>query len=311
MTSAPRASTRRDDWMLGTRWSTWSKRLGLPLLTAVFLMLAAAGIAYADLKATHWVDGWDEKSNQFAHSLNDVTFDGHWVSFLHELDFDNDPYVQTNPAYPQYACPALPTLTTKWAGVMEFGLYNVDNSPDGAPGWQESREWQLVACDRDGDGDFDNKDLKVQPMTNVVPYTAGTLTVITKDLSTGCPTGNCKYEIVTTIFINTDTDCDGNQNTDIPAGGVCFYAQAKTPVAAVGSPYLWEGNIQTRINTGGGDKTVNFHVLGAPATAVTLASFTAKPVAHWPAALTLPGLLAVLGGAAAGVGTWRIRCARR
>jgi len=288
----------------------WSKRLDLPLLTAVFLMLTAAGIAFADLKAVHWVDGWDEKSKQFAHSLNDVTFDGHWVSFLHELDFDNDPYVQTNPAYPASACPLSPTLTTKWAGVMEFGLYNVDNSPDGAPGWQESREWQLVACDRDGDGDFDNKDLKVQPMTNVVPYTGATLTVITKDLTTGCTKGNCKYEIVTTIFINTDSECDGNQNTDIPAGGLCFYAEAETPVIAEGSLLLWGGNIQTRINTGGGDKTVNFHVLGAPGTAVTLASFTARPVAHWPAALTLQGLLAVLGVAAAGVGTWRIRCAR-
>ena len=199
----------------------------------------------------------------------------------------------------------------KVGGVMEFGLYHVDNSPDGAPGWQESREWQLVACDRNDDGKFDNEDLKVQPMTDVVPYTGGTLTVITKDLTTDCTTGNCKYEIVTTIFINTDTDCDGNQNTDIPAGGLCFYAESETPVIEEGSPLLWGGNLQTRISAGGGDKTVNFHVLGAPVTAVTLSSFTARPMAQWPAALTLPGLLAVLGVAAAGMGTWRVRCASR
>ena len=110
------------------------------------------------------LDGWDEGSNpeQCAHSLNDVTFDGDWVSFLHELDFDKDPYTTTNPAYPYPACPLSPTLTTEWRGVMEFGLYNVDNAPDGAPGWQESREWQLVACDRNDDGKFLKIPLSVQ-----------------------------------------------------------------------------------------------------------------------------------------------------
>jgi hypothetical protein len=289
----------------------WCKRLSIPLITAAILMMVAAGIAYADLKAVHWVDGWDEKSNKFAHSLNDVTFDGHWVSFLHELDFDNDLYVPTNPAYPQDACPSSPGLSTKWAGVMEFGLYHEDNSPAGAPGWQESREWQLVACDRDGDGDFDNADLAVQPMTNVVPYTGATLTVITKDLTTDCTTGNCTYEIVTTIFINTDSDCDGVQNADLPAGGLCFYAEAETPVVEVGSPLLWGGNIQTRISAGGGDKTVNFHVLGAPVTAVTLSSFGATVVRYGSQPLAVWAAVATLGVAAAGLAVWRMRRIRR
>jgi hypothetical protein len=292
----------------------WTRRLTIPLLVAVGLMLAAGGIAYADLKATHWVDGWDEGSNpqQYAHSLNDVTFDGHWVSFLHELDFDKDDYVATNPAYPDVACSDYPTRTTQWAGVMEFGLYNVDNSPDGAPGWQESREWQLVACDRNGDGKFDNKDLAVQPMTYVVPYTGGTLTVITKDLTTNCTTGNCKYEIVTTIFINTDSDCDGTQNTDIPAGGLCFYAEAETPVILEGDPLLWGGNIQTRISAGGGDKTVNYHVNGAPVgTAITLASFTAKSLGGDPGTVVLWTVAGVLVVAATGVVTWRMVWVRR
>jgi hypothetical protein len=288
------------------------KRLFIPLLVALCLMLAAAGIAYADLKATHWVDGWDEASNKYAHSLNDVTFDGDWLSFLHELDFDNDPYVQTNPAYPYPPCPAYPGRTTKWAGVMEFGLANVDNAPDGAPGWQESRAWQLVACDRNADGKFDNKDAAVQPMDYVLPYTGGTLMVIAKDSQVGCTTGNCKYEIVTTIFINTDSDCDGIQNTDLPAGGLCFYAEARTPVIEMGSPLLWSGNIQTRISAGGGDKTVNYHVNGAPVgTAVTLASFTAKSVAHGSVPATLRAMAAVLGIAALGVVTWRLHCERR
>ena len=285
-------------------------RLLIPLLVALCLMLAAAGIAYADLKAEKVFYGWDEKSVQYANSLNDVTFNGHWVSFLHELIFDNDVYVPANPAYPSAACAAFPTRTTKWAGVMELGLYNVDNAPDGAPGWRESREWQLVACDRNADGKFDNKDLPVQPMDYVLPYTGGTLTVITKDLQVGCTVGNCKYEIVTTIFINTDSDCDGVQNTDIPAGGLCFYAQARTPVIEIGSPMLWTGNLQARISAGGGDKTVNFHVLGAPVTAVTLTSFSAKLADARSLPMTVPAAVAMVGVVAVGAVTWRLRRAR-
>ncbi|HUS70907.1 MAG TPA: hypothetical protein VM075_09075 [Anaerolineae bacterium] len=195
---------------------------------------------------------------------------------------------------------------------MELGLYNVDNAPDGAPGWRESRAWKLVACDRNGDGEFNNADLAVQPMDYVLPYTGGTLTVITKDQPVGCTTGNCKYEIVTTIFINTDSDCDGNQNTDIPAGGLCFYAEARTPVIEIGSPLLWRGNIQARISTGGGDKTVNFDVKGARVgTAVTLASFTAKSAAHGSVPVTLWAMAALLGIAALGVLTWRVHNERR
>jgi len=286
------------------------KRLLIPLLVALCLLLAAAGIAYADLKADKVFYGWDEVPMAYANSLDQVTFDGRWVSLLHELDFDNDVYVPANPAYPSAACPAFPTRTTKWAGVMEMGLAEVDNAPDGAPGWQESRAWKLVACDRNGDGNFTNKDLPVQPMDYVLPYTGGTLTVITRDLRSGCTTGNCKYEIVTTIFLNTDSDCDGAQNTDIPAGGLCFYAEARTPVIEIGSPLLWSGNLQARISAGGGDKTVNFHVHGAPVTAVTLTSFTAKLAGVRSSPMTLPAVVAMFGVAAVGAVTWRLRRAR-
>jgi len=286
-------------------------RLLIPVLVASCLMLAAAGIAYADLKAVSVFYGWDEASVKYANSLNEVTFDGRWVSLLHELSFDNDLYTPTLPGDPQYACPAYPTRTTKWAGIMDMGLYHEDTTPvpNGAPGWQESRDWSLVACDRDGDGDFDNRDLAVQPMNYVVPHYGGTLQVISKDVPTACSSGNCDYEIVTRLFINTDLDCDGNQDP-IPAGGVCYYAEARTPVVEVGSPYLWSGNLQARISAGGGDKTVNFHVNGAPVTAVTLTSFTAKIEDTRLAAMTWPVVVAAVAVVAAGAATRRLRRAR-
>jgi hypothetical protein len=136
--------------------------------------------------------------------------------------------------------------------------------------------------------------------------------VITKDLQVGCTTGNCKYEIVTTIFINVDSDCDGNINGDIPAGGLCFYAEGETPYIEVGAPLLWGGNIQTRISTGGGDKTVNYHVNGAePATAITLSSLSARAVDQSSMPMALPAMSFLLGAPALGAVTWRVRRARR
>jgi hypothetical protein len=56
---------------------------------------------------------------------------------------------------------------------------------------------------------------------------------------------------------------------------MCFYAEARTPELAPGES-VWGGNLQARISTVGGEKTVNFSVQDVP-TAVELDSFTAEP----------------------------------
>lgn len=229
----------------------------ITLLTIITLFLSAES-AFADLKAVNVADGWDEKKSQFQHSNNRGTWDGRWISFLHKLDFDSDSFVVDSCG------------TTSYAGIMEFGQYYIDDSPLGALGFTETRNWSLVACDRNNDGLFNGGDLAITPQTYMVPYNSGTLSVISQDIETACTTGNCEKEIVTTLLVNLDDDCDNTQNTDIPAGGVCFYAEART--AETGPDTLsWGGNVQVRISVAGGEKTVNYSVtVGTP---VVVSSF--------------------------------------
>jgi len=198
-----------------------------------------------------------------------INFDGTWVPFCHELNFDNDLWTD--------ACG--PDTSTMWAGNMYYGLYNEDNSPAGAPGFQETRNWELVDCDRDGDGNFTIADLKIQPPTYRVTWatcsTTGTYCRLeTQDVQTPCTTGKCAYEIVTTFFINLDLDCDGNIDNPLPVAGLCFFAESRTPPPPTGGPF-WSGPLQARISTVGGDKTVSFK---PQPTVVKLAAFDAAPL---------------------------------
>ena len=241
----------------------------MPLIILISLVLTT-NIAQAQLKATAVVYAWDHAVNKFQNSMVVLPFDGQWESFLHKLNFDDFPFLGDYPV----GC----TTPTQWAGEMEYGLYHVDNAPAGAEGFRETRNWQLVKCDRDNDGDFDNDDLYLGPQTLVTPYTGGEFLVLDIDVETPCTTGNCLTEIVTTFFVNIDSDCDGVPNSDIPAGGVCFYAEARTPTTS--TPF-WGTPLQARISAGGGDKTVNFRPepYDEPS-AITLASFSATSLGN-------------------------------
>jgi hypothetical protein len=281
----------------------WKKRIGIPLLIAVGMILTV-GVVYADLKATHVVYAWDEVAEKYQNSNVIVTFNGVWVPFLHQFDYDNDVYPPSpKPAWYPDACPGYPLSTTTYAGVMEYGLYHEDNAPAGGVGFLESRDWSIVYCDRDQDGDFDNGDLSLQPATLVTPAVGlSYLQVITKDEVTGCTSGNCNTEIVTTLFVNMDLDCDNVLDSTEP---LCFYAEAQTPVSP--PALMWEGPLQARIATGGGEKTVNFNPREGGTTAVNLASFTARGIIDRPFSVALWAMLAVLGSAGVGVVTWQVR----
>jgi hypothetical protein len=288
----------------------WKKKLGIPSLVAMGLILTT-GVTYANLKATNVVRSWDEAVLKYQNSNVVVNFDGHWHPFLHELAFDTDPYKDVgDPDWWPDPCPGYPLSTTQWAGIMEYGLYHEDNAPDGAPGWQETRDWQIVNCDRNEDGKFDKNDLELQPPDAVTPVVSAYLEVITQDQVVACTTGNCKTEIVTTLFINTDLNCDGTQ--DITETAPCFYAEARTPLVT-DTAWLWSGPLQARIGTAetAGDKTVSFNPLDAPPTAVVLASFTARRIASSSLGVSLWVVTALLGIAAVGVVTWRMCCTQR
>jgi hypothetical protein len=229
------------------------------LLVLVGMLLATIAV-HADMKANSAVDAWDVTKQAYEHSNVTVYWDGTWVSFVHQIDtFDADLY------YPA-SCGGGSTI---YAGLMEFGLAHEDNNPLGAPGFQNSRNWRLVNCDRDNDGDYDGADKSAFPpqgfelIEELVP--------VTQDVERTCSQNTCQLEIVTTLEVVLDKDCAGGIDAIYPPL-VCFYAEGETPFE---KPITWKGNPQGRVTAGGGDQTVNFSPQAV--TAVDLASFTAEP----------------------------------
>lgn len=245
-----------------------------PAMLVLAALLAAPTAALADLKQTAVVYAWAEENLKYQNSNIAVPFDGGWEPFLAEIGFDADPF---DVSLYSSSCTA-PNTTTQWAGTLQYGIASTDNAPMGAAGFQHTRNWLLAPCDRTGDLGFSNADLQLYPPDTYLntQYRPGDDTifqVLDKDVITSCTTGNCLEEIVTTMFVNLDTDCDGVLNTDVPVDSkgnllMCFYVEAQTP--GTGSPF-WSGNIQARIAAGGGDKTVNLSALEV--TAASISSF--------------------------------------
>jgi hypothetical protein len=218
-------------------------RAGLQLLICL-LMFAAVGTASAQLKANSVFYAWDAAKDEYLNSQVTIYWDGSWVPFLHELGFDREV------VYPP-ACDVNGDGTT-WAGTMDFGLYHTDNAPAGAKGFLHTADWKLVDCDRNGDGSFTAAD---RTSTSGGYTELLSLSPTSQDVVSACSTGNCAEEIVTTLDINLDTDCDGNKDATLPEF-VCFYAEAQVPDMTY-TP-MWSGPLQARITAGGGDKTVSF-----------------------------------------------------
>ena len=193
-----------------------SMRVVLALVVVSLLVVPIA--VQADLKATAVVHAWDFSSNKFEHGNVIIPWDGTWIPFLHELNFDDDLWPV------QYGCSA--NESTRWAGTMEYGLYYVDDAPQDGVGFRESQNWSLISCDRNGDGSFNNADL-TEPLveTGDLPplpiYERGQVYAECTDPVTGVPSpdgdycrvldvqqdvpgdcglGNCDLEIVTTLL---------------------------------------------------------------------------------------------------------------
>jgi hypothetical protein len=240
------------------------------LFLIIVSALATVTSAQAALKATAVVSAWDRRSHSYENGNVNIYRDGSWVPFIHELGFDNN----------LPPTPVCGTLNTKYAGALDFGLYHIDNAPAGALGFMETRRWQLVDCDLNGDGRINNTDLTIPPTPPPDPDVNSRayggyfepLSPSPKDQLVPCDSGNCESEIVTTLSVNLDKDCNGSIDPAYPAN-VCFFAEAKVPGSSDLSPY-WGGNLQARISAGGGEKTVNFNMLDP--TAITLVKLAAS-----------------------------------
>lgn len=261
-------------------------------LIVIGLLCWTFGVASAQEKTTAVFYAWDSVANKYQNSTIlanvNATPTGVWVPLLHHVDFDTD-------LYSPMSCSGQPNTSTMYAGKVWLGLYSTDNATMGARGFTESRKWSLVACDRDLNGSFDNGDLSMAPPTDVTtwdPAVPAHVTVISQDVTTGCTTGNCLDEIVTTLEINLDMDCDGVIDAPVPAGGLCFYAEG---FLSNSTAIPWKGPLQGRFTDVAGDKTVNFEPFYGT-TSVNLVSLTAKsPVAMSGLALIGLGILSALG----------------
>jgi hypothetical protein len=327
------------------------KRLGIPLLVAIGLLLTA-GVVYADMKMNTPVRAWDAIAASYTNALQPMPVDCvTWIPFWYEFNWDNDvyptkydlvaeyyvttgtePYTSTAKIpYPTDACPNDPYDpetgygdTTQWASVFEYAVYH-DNPEEGVGyGFKWTRNWELVECDRDGDNEWEatgpGNDMIFLPANyrNTIINDPGSMdegfAVLAQNVITGAESvGNAESELITTLFVNLDTNCDGTIDEPFATyineqGAVCFYAEALVPCPP--GDLLWgTGNVQARVSRLGGEVTINFHQ--EPVTPVELSSFTARWYEDRSPLLMVGVVTAILGGAALSALVWRLRPVRR
>lgn len=241
--------------------STKSKRNLAVVMFVLALLLMVNSIAFGALKLTAVLRSWDDAAGRYENGNLTLYLDGQPHPFYEELGWDNGQVTD--------ACG--PGTSTTYAGTAEFGIYHTDNNPAGAKGFQSTDDWSLVPCSV-----FDTK--KYPDPGDILAVCDDPLDlecqIIDQDTvdSTVCG-GNCENEIVTHVSLNLDTDCDGNIDPGF-TDTMCLYWTAEKPPFPADT--YWGGNIQARINDGGGDKTLNFNQILGP-NAVTVQSLIANP----------------------------------
>jgi len=232
------------------------------ILSLVFVLVAlalTAGVVFAQLKVTAQpLNAWDWVTNRFENG-NANLWVGRWEPMYVQFDTFDDNLVAD-------ACGA--GTSTKYAGTAVLGLGNLDTN--GATGFTKTKDWQLVLCNPAG------------PLSNpqYVPFNCPTC-VLQRNVADlvgvgSCSGSTCAKEILNEFFVNIDANCDGTPDAPgIPAGGLCLYWEAWSPGPSdPGFSGWWAGNLQARVNVGGGDKTLNFKVAGP--NAITLRGLAAS-----------------------------------
>ncbi len=200
---------------------------------------------------------------------------------------------------------------TRYIGEIDYTTYYEDTSRNNyAQGIWASRNFQIVQCDRNGDGNFTtgaNGDLDysctgtgVEPWCmqsagttdvslHVVystaacdydPNTSGNDGICRDQIEANCG-GTCARRITTHLVTNLDADCDGTkenpyQNTGGQTGyraGLCLFWEWRLPGTSPNA--WWTGNLQAMVTVGQqGEKTLNFQPAEGP-TPVRMNSFRA------------------------------------
>ena len=283
------------------------------VLALVVVALLAVPIAVqAELQATNLTYSWDTTTGKFEQgkvtiqwSVPEVEF---WIPLLQEIKFDRLDR-PSEPPDPPLCDPGDVNDATRYAGWIEYGLPLTDTLPV-APGFQESRDWHLIDCDLDRNGTpWEDDDLVVGPLLDLegddsdlvlADCTTSTDTGENcrilpnpdpdtneeypwiKDLPQPCGTEtdeHCSWELATRLWINVDTNCDGDVDVGFPVDPdgeperLCVYAEMQVP------PYqepVWTFPLPVRISDKNGAKTLMLDPIPIP-DAVELAFFGAEP----------------------------------
>lgn len=252
------------------------RRLHWIAALTLIALLATTGAAWAQLKVTAQpLHGWDYGLERFENGNLQIWL-GNWTPFYIQLDTFDDVLVTD-------ACG--PGTSTKWAGNFTVGMgYEDTNGDPGGTGFRDTEDWTLVECNPTGPGQYVPWNCPTCAFTRSVDddvWVPGT-----------CTGSTCRSELVNEFFVNLDANCDGAPDTALPDTGLCVYWEAYTLPPNHADYVPWAGNLQVRVDDGGGDKTLNATVFYGP-NAVALRRLNAQPAVSGAAILaTLAGLSA-------------------
>ncbi len=281
--------------------------LGLKVLT-VMLSIGVASPSLALLKSEAagfycWSTETTLANSKYVTSNARAVFDGGWIACFALINSSNGAtgYEQDLDGYADACISEHGGSGTEWIGEIDYTSYYQDTAANGyAQGIWDSRNYQVVRCDRDGDNAFstgNNGDLDYKCPTGDAwcMQSAGATDVTNHvvinavcdhvppapndglcedQIDPDCG-GTCARRITTHLVTNLDADCDGTkENPAVSQGGLCLYWEWRLP--GTSTLAWWTGNLQAMITMSGaqGEKTLNLKPAEGP-TPVRTSSFRA------------------------------------
>jgi hypothetical protein len=280
-----------------SRATTLRNKLKITSAAAFLLSLLAFGTGSAAIGQAYSMYAFDQSQSRYTSGVVSLPGDRSHISVIHpvSLDAGQADYISDSDGF---CGPGTSGGASAYGGLIQLKLMHQDNLPAGAAGFESSRNWQVVDCDFDRDGDFDADDLAVDaaPILNELLLTEAYFHIQNTDAVTTADCGpNCQSYIVTTVEVNLDADCDGSVVEHMPvSGAVCFYAEAKP--ADVGGP-AWVGPMEGAISIQGDESRVTFS--NSTPTAISLTELGATSIGSQSLPLAIIAVLLLFTAAAA------------